>query len=272
MASFLRPAAISSRAAFSTPASAWGAAAGVIPNFASSSRLRLDSPSSVRRSYATAPGTVFTTTQTQEAEPAPTGASEAGSSEPSSIPDPNPLPGSAPGSAGPSATHTPMFSLGGADPNVSPDSPYFSTRWAPEDKHPNNQDPRVPTHTLHVYSTRNNVHLNFTDRLGPLFANITGGTGKMFKSGQRQSYEAATQASTKIFNKIVDWARTRGRGSAERPKIRVAYRGQFGTGRDAVTAALAGAEGQELRTLIVRVEDRSKVKIGGTRAKKPRRL
>ena len=45
----------------------------------------------------------------------------------------------------------------------------------------------------------------------------------------------------------------------------VAFKGILGTGRDAVAAAISGPEGQEFRSLIVRLEDRTPVKIGGDR-------
>lgn len=58
----------------------------------------------------------------------------------------------------------------------------------------------------------------------------------------------------------------------ERMYVRVAFKGLVGQGRDAVSSAIAGPEGAELRNIITRVEDRTPIKIGGTRARKPRRL
>ena len=46
----------------------------------------------------------------------------------------------------------------------------------------------------------------------------------------------------------------------------------FGPGREAVTKILLGAEGRALRGRIVRVTDGTRLKFGGTRSKKPRRL
>ena len=46
----------------------------------------------------------------------------------------------------------------------------------------------------------------------------------------------------------------------------------YGEGREAMKTALLGAEGATIRTLVTRVTDRSSIKIGGTRAKKARRL
>lgn len=46
----------------------------------------------------------------------------------------------------------------------------------------------------------------------------------------------------------------------------------FGPGRDAVSKILLGSEGRNLRGRVVRVSDCTRLKFGGTRSKKPRRL
>ncbi|OCF38098.1 hypothetical protein I316_00322 [Kwoniella heveanensis BCC8398] len=146
-------------------------------------------------------------------------------------------------------------------------------RWAIESNHIGAGDRTVlPTHTLHVKSTRNNIILSLTDGLGPIFSTVSGGTDRTFKNSQRSSYEAATQASTKMFDKIIEWSRDLPKTQEYRPKIRIAFNGLFGMGREAFAGALAGPEGQEMRTLVTRVEDRTRIKIGGARAPKPRRL
>ena len=45
-----------------------------------------------------------------------------------------------------------------------------------------------------------------------------------------------------------------------------------GPGREAVTKILLGSEGKVLRSRILRVMDSTRLKFGGTRSKKPRRL
>lgn len=45
-----------------------------------------------------------------------------------------------------------------------------------------------------------------------------------------------------------------------------------GPGREAVTKILLGSEGRALRSRVVRVMDGTRLKFGGTRSKKPRRL
>lgn len=46
----------------------------------------------------------------------------------------------------------------------------------------------------------------------------------------------------------------------------------FGKGRQAVEQIFLTSEGDKVRPLVVEVEDRTHIKIGGTRAKKARRL
>ena len=46
----------------------------------------------------------------------------------------------------------------------------------------------------------------------------------------------------------------------------------YGDGREAIKKILLGSEGMGLRPRIVRVTDATRLKFGGTRSKKPRRL
>jgi small subunit ribosomal protein S11 len=131
-------------------------------------------------------------------------------------------------------------------------------------------DETPTTHTLTITSTSNNLLLTLADRQGPVFPTITGGSGKTFKNAARSGYEASHQASLKMFEKIMEV-------HAEAPtrtsmKIRLAMKGFMGQGAEAFTQALAGNDGVDVRKLISRVEDRTGIKIGGTRARKARRL
>lgn len=54
--------------------------------------------------------------------------------------------------------------------------------------------------------------------------------------------------------------------------IRVAFKGLWGYARDAAATAIGGPEGEDIRNLITRLEDRTPLKIGGTRARRPRRV
>lgn len=53
--------------------------------------------------------------------------------------------------------------------------------------------------------------------------------------------------------------------------MEVVLRG-YGKGREAVVKAIMGNEGHKLRERIVRVSDATRLKFGGTRSPKPRRL
>jgi ribosomal protein S11 len=68
--------------------------------------------------------------------------------------------------------------------------------------------------TLTVTATRNNTSLTFADVTGPLFPTISGGTDKTFKNSQRASYEAAHQASLKMFAKMEEYSKATGQSQA----------------------------------------------------------
>lgn len=121
------------------------------------------------------------------------------------------------------------------------------------------------THTLHVHSTSNNVILTYSDdsKGGPVFGSISGGLDRVFKKANRGTYEASHQAALKMFRRIEQHGEAR---------IIVAFKGLWGSGRQAVAAALASRDGQTLRRWIIRVEDRTPIKVGGTRPRKARRL
>jgi small subunit ribosomal protein S11 len=135
--------------------------------------------------------------------------------------------------------------------------------------------------------------LTFSDHTGPLFPTISGGTDKTFKNSQRASYEAAHQASLKMFEKMEEYSRSTGAALAPSAptgrvftspsysntsgigsrRVKVVFNGlRGGQGREAVANAIGGQEGDGIRAFIGRVEDRTGVKIGGTRGKKRRRL
>lgn len=149
-------------------------------------------------------------------------------------------------------------------------------RWAPLSpdmyRTATGQAERAPTHQLSIMSSRNNVILTFADRIGPLFPSISGGTDKVFKKAQRSSFEAAHQAAIKMITRVSEVAREFSETQPERMYIMVTYNGVFGQGREAVTAAISGPDGAELRNLITRIEDRTPIKIGGTRPRAARRL
>ncbi|OXC70807.1 hypothetical protein AYX13_00790 [Cryptococcus neoformans] len=298
MSSIFRPTLLISRAS-RTASSPWAGAAGMVANFASSSRVRLDTtPSSFSRVNTTSASTT-TFVGEEMPEPLPSLAAEgeaersvsAHQSPSTSNPNPDPIPNhqipprkaspipqpsslgslSSSSSSPPRPSHIPQFTTS----RQVARSPYAGLRWTPETvdfSYPISNSDLTPTHTLHIRSTRNNVLLTLTDGLGPLFGTVTGGTDRTFKNAQRSTYEAAAQAAIKMFERVAEWSRETKTSKKHEPKLRISYNGLFGSAREAVTTTLAGPQGSDIRRLIVRVEDRTKVKIGGVRARKPRRL
>ncbi|KAJ4296836.1 hypothetical protein N0V90_006884 [Kalmusia sp. IMI 367209] len=120
-------------------------------------------------------------------------------------------------------------------------------------------------HHLHVYAHKHNTHITLTDpSRNPMVSVSCGNIG--FKKAGRGSYDAAYQLAAFVMLRIKDmgWL----------PKIKeieLIYRG-FGQGREAVTKAILGSEGKDIRPLIQKLSDSTRLKFGGTRSKKPRRL
>jgi len=95
-----------------------------------------------------------------------------------------------------------------------------------------------------------------------------------FKKAQRGTYDAAYQLGTFVMGRI----NNQGLLSPDYPgkggpikELEVVLR-DFGPGREAMTKILLGAEGKALRGKISRVMDSTRLKFGGTRSPKPRRL
>ncbi|EUC28916.1 hypothetical protein COCCADRAFT_40626 [Bipolaris zeicola 26-R-13] len=120
-------------------------------------------------------------------------------------------------------------------------------------------------HKLHVYATKHNTHLCLTrPNRDPLISVSCGNIG--FRKAGRGSYDAAYQLAAFLMNRIQD------KGLLPQiKKLELVYRG-FGPGREAVTKAILGAEGKKIRPLIVKLADSTRLKFGGVRSKKPRRL
>lgn len=135
------------------------------------------------------------------------------------------------------------------------------------------EEPQKPYH-LHVYTSPNNCRVVFTYPSGKLIKNgwwTSGSCG--FKGSNKSSYEAGYQCAVRAFKRIEE--------EINRPNIRdggtspvtlaLKFKG-FGWGREAVQKAFMTSEGDKIRSSVVSVEDRTPIKIGGTRAKKARRL
>jgi small subunit ribosomal protein S11 len=152
----------------------------------------------------------------------------------------------------------------------------------------NNEADELP-HRLHVYATKHNTHLTLVQpqrlatqtpssgisaatasaaeqnkKIDVLLSLSAGNIG--FRKAGRGSYDAAYQLAAFVLRQIQEKGMLVGH-----TKLEVVLRG-FGAGREAVTKALLGAEGSLIRGRIVGVIDATRLKQGGPRSKKPRRL
>lgn len=120
-------------------------------------------------------------------------------------------------------------------------------------------------HHLHIYASKHNTHLTLTrpDR-NPVVSLSAGNIG--FRKAGRGSYDAAYQLAAFLMSTIQD------RGLLmEIKRLELVFRGS-GEGREAVKKALLGSEGMMIRNRITRVTDATRLKFGGARSPKPRRL
>lgn len=95
-----------------------------------------------------------------------------------------------------------------------------------------------------------------------LFSSSTGDFG--FRKAARGEYEAAYQTAAQVFKRMEN------RRLLNYPVEIVML--EWGKGRQAFVAALEGKEGNKVRPQVVRLSDHTKIKIGGNRAPKRRRL
>jgi small subunit ribosomal protein S11 len=124
---------------------------------------------------------------------------------------------------------------------------------------------QAPPHHLHVYSHRHNTTITLTRPNGnPLLSLSCGHLG--FRKSQRSGYDPSYQLSSHVFSRIQEKGLL-----LDIQRLRLVFRG-FGPGRDAFTKVLLGNEGKNIRSLITRVTDSTRIKFGGTRSRKVRRL
>ncbi|KAH7916771.1 mitochondrial ribosomal protein subunit S18 [Hygrophoropsis aurantiaca] len=127
------------------------------------------------------------------------------------------------------------------------------------------KEERPPPYALHVHSSRNNTKVFLAKPTGHMLAWWTGGSVG-FKKGNRAGYEAGYQCAVRSFARIEEEQAKTGPLT-----LAVKFRG-FGQGREAMTRAFMTSEGDKVRNWVVEIEDRSPIKIGGTRSQKTRRL
>lgn len=124
---------------------------------------------------------------------------------------------------------------------------------------------RLPPHHLHIFSHRHNTHLTLTRPNGePMLSMSCGNLG--FKKAGRGGYDPAYQLSAHVFAKIQErnWLK-------EIRRLELIFR-DFGQGRDAFIKVLQSPEGKRFRGLVTQVTDSTRIKFGGTRSPRPRRL
>ncbi|GAB1310056.1 28S ribosomal protein S18b, mitochondrial [Madurella fahalii] len=118
---------------------------------------------------------------------------------------------------------------------------------------------------FHIYSHKHNTHITVTKpNRDALISLSCGNIG--FRKSNRKHYDSAYQLGAYVIDKMHQKGLVR-----KIHKLEVVLRG-FGPGREAVVKVLMGNEGKMLRPKIVRVSDSTRLKFGGTRSKKKRRL
>lgn len=120
-------------------------------------------------------------------------------------------------------------------------------------------------HHFHIYATRHNTHITLTKpNREPIISVSCGNIG--FRKSGRKHYDSAYQLASYVMGRMQEQGI-----NAQIRRLEVCLRG-FGAGREAVTKALLGTEGRLIRGKVIRVTDATRLKFGGTRSKKPRRL
>ncbi|KAK3299997.1 uncharacterized protein B0H64DRAFT_379658 [Chaetomium fimeti] len=127
------------------------------------------------------------------------------------------------------------------------------------------EDESTEPYHFHIYSHKHNTHITLTKPNRDALLSLSCGNLGFKKSG-RKHYDSAYQLGAYVIDKMHQ------KGFASKiNKMEVVLRG-FGPGREAVVKVLMGNEGKLLRPKITRVSDSTRLKFGGTRSKKKRRL
>jgi len=126
-------------------------------------------------------------------------------------------------------------------------------------------DDRVTPFHFNVYAHKHNTHITVSKPNRDVIVSMSCGNLR-FKKSARGDYDAAYQLGALVLDKLnqKNWHN-------RIQRMEVVLRG-FGPGREAITKILLGTEGRFWRDKIRRVADNTKLKFGGTRSPKPRRL
>ena len=118
---------------------------------------------------------------------------------------------------------------------------------------------------LHVLASKHNTHITCTKpNREPIISLSCGCLG--YKKTRRSGFDSAYSLTKYVLERLIHngWP-------MKIKRLEVIMRG-FGQGRDAAIKVLMSPEGKVLRDKIVRVTDSTRLKFGGTKSKKPRRL
>ncbi|KAI5306359.1 hypothetical protein KEM56_001223 [Ascosphaera pollenicola] len=124
---------------------------------------------------------------------------------------------------------------------------------------------------LHVFTHKHNTHITLTRPNATVMLSLSCGNIGLRKA-QRKTYDAAHQLTAHFFSMMreKEWLDTPKEEQRIR-KIEVVFKG-YGVGREAFTKALLGTEGKNIRPLVSKVTDATKLKFGGPRSRATRRL
>ena len=129
------------------------------------------------------------------------------------------------------------------------------------------QPPKSAAETAHLRQTTSKSSSGSNSQNKQVDVLLSLSAGNLgFKKAGRGSYDAAFQLAAFTLKQIQEKGMHR-----DVKHLEVVLRG-FGAGREAVTKALLGTEGRFMRARITSVADATRLKQGGPRGKKPRRL
>ncbi|KAL8995668.1 MAG: hypothetical protein Q9169_004638 [Polycauliona sp. 2 TL-2023] len=164
------------------------------------------------------------------------------------------------------STISSLLSSAASQANASSSPSSYNSAFAPMPGRSIADFPPLPQpHHLHVYATKHNTHITLTAPSRDPIISVSAGTIG-FRKAARGTYDAAYQLGAYVMGRIQQQGLL-----AQIQHLEVVMR-DFGPGREAVSKILLGSEGRNLRGRVIRVSDCTRLKFGGTRSKKPRRL
>ncbi|KAI5286083.1 hypothetical protein KEM54_000073 [Ascosphaera aggregata] len=126
-------------------------------------------------------------------------------------------------------------------------------------------------HHLHVFTHKHNTHITLTRPNSTVILSLSCGNIGLRKA-QRKTYDAAHRLTAHTLSLIQERGYLNPLDEEKRiKKIEVIFKG-YGLGREAFTKALLGTEGKNIRPLVCKVTDATKLKFGGPRSRATRRL